>query len=390
MRVFHQSGHNTNWNIESFSQDGTGDGIIFSPVHYRKEQLERVETSIKEVSLFDPQFYVPDSQKAKLQSYEFFPESLMSGFSTNDFEARAYDAAEQCIEFQIRNNFYALIIPGRYFPDLVTDYIQQQRSLFVEPFLQAYRRRGEGKKLFLTIPVTAAMLMDSEFRISILDWATSYPEIQGAYLLIYFDEIHKQLQNYDKLASYISFIISLQEAELEIICGYCNTEGLLLTLLDLYGITIGAYENTRSFSIDKFIEDDQDRRGPAPRIFLPNLLNQIRWSTAVEIRSDFPEIWELIYTPTEYSEDVFRAGQIPHFSQPSLYKHQFLLMTELYRELFGQSLRERKQNLYDRISRANELYNRINQAGVLFFDDNCRNVHLPIWNRILRQLPPDL
>ena len=112
MKIFHQGGHNTIWNLDSFRDDNTGDGIIFSPVHFQKERLEVVDTNIKENSLFDPQFYVPDSQKAKLQSYEFFPEALLDGFSTNDYEAQAYQAAEQCLEFQLQNEFESLIIPA--------------------------------------------------------------------------------------------------------------------------------------------------------------------------------------------------------------------------------------------------------------------------------------
>ena len=388
MIIFHQAGHNTIWNLDSFREDGSGDGIIFSPVHFQRERLEGVQTNIKETSLFDPQFYVPDSQKAKLQSYHFFPEALMEGFSTADYESQAYEAAEQCLEFQLQNEFESLIIPARYFPDMVSDFIPQQKGLFVDPFLHAYGRSGNGEQLFLTLPLTAPMLLDDDFRVSILDWATSYPEIHGVYLLIYFDEISKQLQNYDKLLSYVNFIQDLQEAELRVICGYCNTEGLLMTLLDPYGITMGAYENTRGFSIDKFLEDDQERRGPAARIFLPKLLNWMRWFTADEIRSDFPELWDEIYTPTDYSEAVFASGQAPHFSQPPLYKHQFQLMTDLYREMAGQNLQDRKQNLADRIRTASQLYGRLDAAGIIFFDDNCRGGHLPVWNRLLRHMPP--
>lgn len=388
MKVFHQAGHNTIWNLDSLRDDETGNGIIFSPVHFPKGRLEDVQRDIKRYSLFDPQFYVPDSQKNNLQSYEFFPEALMNGFSTNDYEAQAYEAADDCLEFQIENEFESLIIPARYFSELATDYIPQQQSLFVDPFIHAYRRNGTTKEIFLTLPLTAAMLLDNEYRVSVLDWVTSYPEIRGVYLLVYFDENSKQLQNYEKLSAYVRFIHDLKEAELEVICGYCNTEGLLLTLLDLYGITIGAYENTRGFSIDKFLEDDRERRGPAARIFLPNLLNSIRWTTADEIRSDFPDLWEDVYTPTDYSEAVFDRGQIPHFSQPPLYKHQFQLMADLYSELSAQNQEDRKNILTDRIRLASELYRRIESSGILFFDDNCRGVHLPIWNRILRQLPP--
>jgi hypothetical protein len=387
MKIFHQAGHNTIWNIESYHQDQSGDGLIFSPVHLQKEKLEEQEIELKKVSLFDPQFYVPDSQKNRLHSYEFFPEKLMKGFSTNDYEAQAYEAAQLCLEFQLENQFESLIIPARYFPELVSDFIKQQRGLFVDPFIHFYERQGEGRRLFLTMPLTAAMILDNEFRISILDWITSYPELFGIYILVYFDELSKQLQDYDKLSAYIHFVHELQEAELEVICGYCNTEGLIMTVLDVYGITMGTYENTRGFSIDKFLEDDREKRGPAARIFLPKLLNWIRWFTADEIRNDYPDLWDEIYTPTKHSEEVFAAGQEPHFTQSPLYKHHFKLMAEMYGELKELTPEERKENLIQRIKKANELYSSLEKKGVLFFDNNCRGDHLPVWNRVIRNMP---
>jgi hypothetical protein len=286
----------------------------------------------------------------------------------------------------LENQFESFIIPARYFPDLSTDYICQQRGLFVEPFLNAFNKNKETKGLFLTLPLTVPMLLDRSYRISILDWITSYPEITGIYLLVFFDESSKQLQNYDKMIQYYSFIQSLQEADLQIICGYCNTEGILLTLFDVYGLTMGAYENTRGFSIDKFLEDDRTRRGPAARIFLPNLLNWIRWPSAVEIRSDFPDLWGKIYSPTDYAETVFSRGTEPHFTQPDLYKHHFKLMASIYENLSTQSISSRIKTLRTMISTAHSLYSELKKAGILFFDENCQGGHLPIWNRLLRNI----
>jgi hypothetical protein len=387
MKILHQAGHNTNWNLESYLQDGTGDGIIFSPVHYSCTRLEQIESAIREVSYFDPQFYVPGSQKNKLLSYDFFPEKLMEGFSTSDFEAVSYEAAELCLDFQMRNEFEALIIPARYFPEMVSDYISQQRAFTVEPFLAVYNRSGADKQLFLTLPLTSAMILDTEYRTNILNWITAYPEIDGIYLLVNFDETTKQCHSFEKLHSYTLFIHELQEAELKVICGYCNTEGVLLTALNVFAVAMGAYENTRGFSIDKFLENDQDRRGPAPRIFLPRLLNWIRWDTAMEIREDFPDLWERIYIPTDHAEGVFHAEQPPHFTQPPLYKHHFKLMFELYDELRRLSIEERKTALEEKIRNAAELYEEINRRRIIFFDINCTGEHLPVWNRVLRRMP---
>jgi hypothetical protein len=385
MKIYHQAGHNTKWNVDSLN-DGMADGIIFSPVHYTSTNLVSVDQGIKNSSLFDPQFYVPDSQKNKINTYSFFPETMMSGFSTVDYHSIAHETAEACLDFQEQNNFEALVIPSRYFPDLLTDFIDRQKAFTVEPFLSAISNRGTDKPIFLTLPLTSPMVLDVGFREELLNWITSYPEIDGVYLLVNFDEQTKQIQSFDKLNSYISFANELKEADLKVICGYLNTEGILLAAADVHAVTIGAYENTRGFSIDKFLDNDQVKRGPAPRIFLPKLLNWIRYDTAIEIREDFPALWEDIYTATEESEGVFDSGRRPHFTQPALYKAHFSLMSELYASINTRVPSDRIEFVRNLVLEAHQRYERITSEGIIFFDSNCKGDHLPVWNRILRQL----
>jgi len=387
MKIFHQSGHNNNWNRDSFQEHGIGDGIIISPVHTLVNVVEGFDSDLKSHSVFDPQFYVPDSQKVKLNSYHFFPEKLLDGFTTNDFEASAHESAQLCLEFQIRNDFEFLIIPARYHEQMVSNFIEKQKAFSVEPFLSEASKSKTKKKIFLTLPLTAAMLLDSKFRVKVLNWITSYQEIYGIYLLVNFDEPGKQISNFEKLNAYVAFISEVRGADLQVLCGYCNTEGLLLSALDVYGATIGAYENTRRFSIDKFIDDDTEMRGPAPRIYFPKLLNWIRYDTAVEIRDDHPDLWKTVYSPTSFSESIFEKGTRPHFTQPVLYHHHFELINDQYKTLEKIISKEDKINeLKKSVSNALALYNDIDNAGILLFDGNCKGEHLPIWNRLLNRM----
>ena len=386
MKVFHQAGHNTIWNIQSFEKDGAGDGIIFSPVHYDANKLSALDVAIKNVSLFDPQFYVPDSQKSKLHSYPFFPEKFMDGFKTTDYLAVAHEAARLCLEFQLKQNFESLIIPCRFYEDLLTDFIERQKVFTVEPFLSELASIKTKKDIYISLPLTAPMLMDTRYRTDILNWVTSYQEIDGVYLQVDFGERLKQIQDYDKLNSYIDFVGELISADLGVICGYLNVEGLLASILEINAVTMGAYENTRMFSIDKFLVNDAVKMGPAPRIYLPNLLNWIRIDTAKEIKDDFPVVWDKIYTPTDYSEEVFSAARAPHFSQPALYKHHFILISQQYKELSSMTKADRIATLAEKVTIAHKLYRELDANGVLFFDENCKGGHLVIWNRILRNI----
>ena len=385
MKIYHQAGHNTNWNIESFSGDNTGNGIIFSPVHYLKSKLNKVDEKIRKVSLFDPQYYIPGSQKAKLHSYDFFPAKITDGFSTLDFEAVAHQSARQCLDFQIENSFESITIPTRYFSELATDYIEKQKAFSVEPFLSEISKLGIDKDIFITLPVKIQMIQDEGYRTKLLNWITSYPEISGVYFLNQISENTKQIQQFENLNSHIKFIVDLQQTGLKIIIGYCNTESILLSTIAPYSLTMGAYENTRSFSIDKFLEDGSDRRGPAPRVYFPELLNWLRYDVAIEIKEDFPELWEKVYTPTDYMERVFSGGR-PHFTKPELYKHHFILIAEQLEALAGLGILDRIATVESMVKNANELYMEIKNSGIMFSDNNCDNGHLVIWNRILRKI----
>jgi hypothetical protein len=388
MRILHQAGHNTVWNIASLTEDRCGDGIIFSPVHMTKDKMQQVQADVRSRSLFDPQFYIPDSQKTKLNSYEFFPEKITGGFSTTDFELVAQESASLCLEFQIKNGFESIVVPARYFPDLVFDYIAKQTVFSVEPFLTELDKRKIDKKIFLTLPVTATMTLDKRYREELLNWVTSYPQISGVYYLNQIGETSKQICNPEKLQGHLEFITDLKSADLEVIVGYCNTESILLTLFDVDGVGIGAYENTRGFSIDKFLEEESDKRGPAPRLYFPKLLNWVRYDTAIEIREDHPKLWEKIYTATAYSEQSLTRR--PHFMQPEPYKHHFILICRQLAELVRKPLKERAESVRTMIEEAKLLYQEIDTARVMFFDRNCSGDHLPLWNRVVKQVLSNL
>ena len=387
MKIYHQAGHNTIWNVDSINKDKIGDGIIFSPVHYPKNSVESTSKKIKEKSLFDPQFYVPDSQKKKFTTYPFFPETLMDGFSTTDYASIAHESANQCIDFQIKNGFSGIIIPARFHNDLLTDYIEKQKIFTVEPFIEVINEKKLNIPIFLTLPITSSMALDHEYRTQLLNWVTSYQEISGIYLLVSHNESTKQIMDFDKLFSHFSFVKELKETGLQVLCGYAGTEGLLFTTIPVDGITIGAYENTRGFSIDKFLDDDQTRRGPAPRMYFPKLLNWVRYDTAIEIKDDHPEIWEKIYSKNEYSDKVLMTGRRPHFTQPDLYKAHFALKYQQYKILdSATSIPDRIAILKKWISEAMNHYKEIDDAGIMFFDINCKSDHLPFWNRLLKRL----
>ncbi len=378
LRLYHQVGHNSSWNIETLQEDECGDGLILSPVHQSIDVVYQLDEDLKRRSIFDPQYYLPNSQKRKLASYPFFPEIISEGFSTQDFPLRALESARQCVAFQIEQGFEKIIIPARYIDQMASNYIEKQEEYSLHPFLVAIEKSGINTPVFLTLPLTSHMVMDEGFRTNILNWVTSFPEISGVYILVSHERSTKQIQDNNFLFAYLEFLSALVAADLGLIIGYTNTESLLYSLIDGTTLTFGSFENTRIFSIDKFLESEEDRRGPKARIYLPGLLNWVQFGQAREIREASPKLWERIYTPTTYGDQELSRAVEPHFNQPALYKHHFLCFYDQINQLSDADVVGRYNLVHSWIKTAMENHKAVTELP-LDLDTHGNGDHLQPW-----------
>jgi len=62
MKVYHQTGHNIKWNIDSF-KEGVGDGLIFSPINIDADKLLGLNNNLKQSGFLDPQLYLLNQAK---------------------------------------------------------------------------------------------------------------------------------------------------------------------------------------------------------------------------------------------------------------------------------------------------------------------------------------
>lgn len=378
VKIYHQVGHNNNWNTDSFLNDKCGDGLILSPVHQPKSKIEEMTLALRQSSIFDPQYYLPNSQKKKLATYPFFPEVISKGFKTLDFHMDAHASAEMCIDFQVEQDFEKIIIPVRYIDQMTTNYFEQQEEYSLKPFLKVIKAKAITKPVFATLALTSHMIEDVGFRTKVLNWITSFPEIAGVYILVTLERDTKQIQSEEFLKSYLDFLMTLKEVDLEIIVGHSNTESLLYSLIGGITLSFGTFENTRIFSIDKFVESDEDRRGPKARIYLPKLLNWIQYSQAKDIQKTNPTLWADIYTPTTYADAALAALVEPTFNQPQLYKHHFMCIHQQVQQLKSVDVLGRCEILLEWIKVARLNYSKINTIGI-HIESHGSSEHLSAW-----------
>lgn len=377
--VYHQVGHNSKWNLDGFRDDKCGSGLIFSPVHQHKPSVESTEDEIKQSSIFDPQYYLPSSQKPKLATYPFFPEAISGdGFSTINFNSLALKSAELCIDFQLEQKFSKIVIPLRYLDQMYPDYIERQEAFSLNPFLEAISKKQVDKEILLTLPVTSHMVESQAFRNQILNWITKYPEIHGIYLIASFERESKQIQSAEYLFALLEFVSEIRKAGLSVLMGYQNTESLLFTLVEGVSLAIGTFENTRIFSIDKFLVNDEERRGPKPRIYLSGLLNWVQFDQAKILKSTAPALWDKVYTPTDYADATLAKLIDPTFNQPALYKHHFLCVTKQIATLGSLGMAERYKLLRTWITNAKSSYAQIEKVPLLI-EKHGDHSHLEPW-----------
>ncbi|MFW6130024.1 MAG: hypothetical protein ACOC56_02495 [Atribacterota bacterium] len=377
MEVYHQTGHNSIWNIESFTEDNAGSGLIFSPVNDTAEKIICNPKEIKNVSFFDPQIYLPKSLKGKLSSYEYFPSNLKKKFKTSNFDKEKRVIAKECIDFQLTNNFKYLIIPSRYYEVLPSNFLEQFEAHLIEPFLSYYKSLKLQTKILLTIIVKPEQLINEEHRNEFLNWITGIKGIDGVYLIFENNFLSKQIKDSAYLYNALLFIHSLKSNELIVNVGYTNIEGILYSIAGPDSITMGSYENLRKFDVKRFKDSEKEQiKGPNPRLYSRSLFQLIDYGYIDGIIRLYSE-WESIFEDSIYKPLMFTSDYNWHFQKPEPYKHYFLLFSSQILSL-PSKISTRINFLKNSFQNALKVFEEIKNAGI-YLDNDSDGSHISFW-----------
>jgi len=378
MLIYHQCGHNFVWNIQSLLQDVVGNGLIISPVNVDADRIrDRIPHELLSNSWIDPQFYLPDDSKSKLATYPFFPANVLDGFSTADYQSCAFEVAKACLTFQHSLGLKYLVIPTRYFEDFPDNYLEQLESFYLEPFVKAKYELGLTNPLLLTVITKPLHLESGMPRDELLSWATSYAEVSGIYLILDNNFHSKQIKDPKYLAGALRFIRALRLNDLEVHVGYSGLEGLLLSVADPTSVSVGSYENLRSFDISRLVtrEPGSQQYGPRPRVYSGRLLQWIEDTYLPPLRELTPD-WKDLFDDSPYKEYLLDSEISLNFQRSELYKHYFLLFSEQIAAL--PAVQDRAQYIKELVMDAMALFEQIEASGV-FLDPNSDRSHLPAW-----------
>ncbi|WP_421908259.1 hypothetical protein [Methanolacinia petrolearia] len=165
---------------------------------------------------------------------------------------------------------------------------------------------------------------------------------------------------------FLKFIDVLSQNEFEVILGYLNSESILLSLANPSILTIGTFENKRCFDFKNYENMDEHPtiQGPKPRVFIPELLNWIKYPYILRLLEKMPE-FRVKVGNNECSEIMFdhyyKEG--PNKKEP--YLHYLVEGSRQLREINNRDDKERYQYISNLIQTAIEGYSEIEKKGIV-------------------------
>ena len=390
MKVYHQLGFRDKWNLDSY-RSGIGDGLIFSPINMDSEKLLNLPSDIREHSFIDPQLYLLNTGKSSNVTYPFFPGNIKADYVTADLDSTNSKLAQLCIDYQLQAGFEYIVIPNRYYEELPSKYYELSMRNFIIPFLDYKNKMRIQKPLLLSIIIKQIMIEDQEKRDELLNWMTGIPDLTGFYVVFDNNYTSKQIKDFAYLNNILNFIRILRSNGLEVHIGYCNTEALLYTAAMPNSITVGAYENLRTFKISRFeISEGTKMRSPNPRLYSTKLLQWMEYNYIESMKALVPDYLNY-FDDSEYKPLMFNLEGHKeykwHFAKSELYKHYFKVFTEQIKSL-PEEQNERIECLKSTIRYAINNYAVIKEHVLL--DGDSDDSHLSIWYNVLNAFKKEL
>ena len=398
LKVYHQCGFRYNWNIDMYREKNIGTGFILSPINMEKCNLSNMGDEEIEKSFFDSQFYALGITKQQYLSYGFldYIDNLI------DFAQDREYIAKRNVDFQNSINFEYLTIPTIDFSLLSNDNVFESvytnlfgtsidersnnslnllRELIIRPFTDYIKTIGTRKKILLTVVFDEEIAKNNDRFNELITMITSYDIIDGIYLISKCTRSYKRITNIQFLIKIMELINTLKKVGMEVIVGNSDIESLLYIVAGADAVSIGIYENLRYYDGNRFVETDEVRRGPTPRMFSYKLLQWIDWTYLYPI-SEYYKMNQ-VFDDNEYFDITQIEDYKWHFMKPEPYKHYMISFCKMINEIPEEE--NEKIEYVNQILKDAQKMNTDFQNNGIILDENSGGGHLSHWRTVLLQ-----
>ena len=310
-----QLGHNGHKLTESILENGYADGAILSPADYEKgknEEMARAFSNNGGEVLFDPQFYIPRTDRPGLETYPYFREYGGDDFDTAGVKSEFADLCDEIISVQDAIGVDAYIAPARFLDTFSSKKLDEWEELTGE-FIRRARDSDRDIPVFASLPLLSTSLVDSTQRKNLLNRVTRL-DPDGFYVSVEFDMEHRYpLTKASNVYSYLDLLLSLKKNRYEVIVGHTHQIAHLLFAIGVDAFASGHYQNLRAFDTRRW--DPQDEQGGGRivvKYYSEEILNELRVDPELDLmyqKDDFD--LDYIRTKSPYDAELFEPTLPP-------------------------------------------------------------------------------
>lgn len=369
-----QIGHNGHLLVDDVMEKGYADGAILSPADYNLGDNEQISKNIRShdgVVLFDPQFYIPRSDRPKFESYDYHQEFGGDEFDTATVASESEALCRELINLQ--DDFFvdAYVAPARVL-DAISDTKVDEWKELTGMFLHVAEEEGRDIPVFASLPLDYHPLTKKNERNKLLNHITRF-DVDGFYVSAEFDSEHAHpLTGSSNVYSMLDLLNGLKNNHYNVIVGHTHQVAHLYLGIGVDVFASGHYVNLRSFDTRRWDPDVNQSGGrQVVKYYSDKLLNELRVDQDLDLmyqKDDFDI--ETIRTPSDYDDPLFGGSDPPStvgwsFRNAS-WDHYIWSCFEISRKYRDKSLEERFETAETSIEEAAELYDDVTeQFGLL-------------------------
>lgn len=282
MAVFHQMGHHSN-NLIDLPAMSAYAGAIFSPINCTQveaaEQIAKVRESKAQFEIiFDPQLYVPSTNRGKLKKWPYFPRDFdTSDPSSSDWWRELNSKlAGACKRAKVDSVCSPSIIPKAFDDKYYTNAVAASNALLG-------LLKGDRVDVLQTVLASSTDLgrqdraMELASIISATDSERVYLVFVGA------TPPRREMSDGDELLGAMRLINALERNGLPVLVGFCSSDILLWKSAGASACASGKFFNLRRFTRQRF-EEPTEGGGQLPYWFEEALLAFLRQGDLARVR----------------------------------------------------------------------------------------------------------
>lgn len=366
LELFLQFGHGMMEHSRHLVRAWGGGTVILSPRDLEPEQLLRLSAEIRALAngrtLFDPQFYLPHADHARLTRHTYWPRqyetgSFWSGSGLADLIARLRD-----LNAALGSEHF--ILPGLLANSIDDDWLAHHTAV-----LETASHTAGDLPLLMTLALGSEALRSQDQVHDLIDTAASWNPA-GFYVVCEHPDGEYLVNDPSWLANFMDLIAGLRLRRRQVVVGYCTHQFLLASLAKATAIASGTWMNVRSFPPTKFNADYEDEiKQRSVWYYCPQALSEYKlpFLDLAQNQGLLPAMAPHPGLGSNYVANLFSGAQptTVGLDEPSAFRHYLHCLRALVLSSVANSFDDAVAIEQQRLEDARRLLARLRGAGVL-------------------------